>query len=130
MKRRIRRLEERAYAPEPDRKDPRRAAIIAEIKSRWERMSEPERALRRPDSGSSKRASRGGSGVGFRDERTEELIDELTAKALSGDVEPAVLRAVVALHNAKLRAIEIERRLEESGVRAEFEELKRELGIG
>jgi hypothetical protein len=68
--------------------------------------------------------------VGFRDERTEEPIDELTAKALSGDVEPAVLRAVVALHNAKLRAIEIERRLEESGVRAEFEELKRELGIG
>lgn len=49
MKRRIRRLEERAYAPEPDRKDPRRAAIIAEIKSRWERMSEPERALRRPE---------------------------------------------------------------------------------
>jgi hypothetical protein len=36
----------------------------------------------------------------------------------------------VALHNAKLRVIEIERRLEESGVRAEFEELKRELGIG
>ena len=68
--------------------------------------------------------------MGFRDERTEELIDELTAKALSGDVEPAVLRTVVALHNAKLRAIEIERRLEESGVRAEFEELKRELGIG
>jgi hypothetical protein len=56
-------------------------------------------------------------------------MDELTTKVLSGDVEPAVSHAVVALQNIKLRAIEIERRLEEADVRAEFEELKRELGI-
>jgi hypothetical protein len=37
--------------------------------------------------------------------------------------------AVVALQNIKLRAIEIERRLDEADVRAEFEELKHELGI-
>src|SRR3712207_6087627 len=55
-------------------------------------------------------------------------MDELTAKVLAGDVEPAVSHAVVALQNIKLRAIEIERRLEEADVRAEFEELKRELG--
>jgi hypothetical protein len=35
----------------------------------------------------------------------------------------------VALQNIKLRAIEVERKLEESDVRAEFEELKRVLGI-
>jgi hypothetical protein len=44
-------------------------------------------------------------------------------------VEPAVSHAVVALQNIKLRAIEVERRLEEADVRAEFEELKRDLGI-
>jgi hypothetical protein len=57
-------------------------------------------------------------------------MDELTAKVLAGDVEPAVSHAVVALQNIKLRAIEVERRLEETDVRAEFEELKRDLGIG
>jgi hypothetical protein len=56
-------------------------------------------------------------------------MDELTAKVLAGDVEPAVSHAVVALQNIKLRAIEVERRLEETDVRGEFEELKRELGL-
>jgi hypothetical protein len=40
-------------------------------------------------------------------------MDDLTRKVLAGEVEPAVSHAVVALQN----------------VRAEFEELKRELGI-
>jgi len=60
----------------------------------------------------------------------KKLMDELTAKVLVGDVEPAVSHAVVALQNIKLRTIEVERRIEETDVRAEFEELKRDLGIG
>jgi hypothetical protein len=56
-------------------------------------------------------------------------MDSLTSKVLAGEVEPSVSHAVVALQNIKLRAIEVERKLEESDVRAEFEELKRELGI-
>jgi hypothetical protein len=56
-------------------------------------------------------------------------MDDLTRKVLAGEVEPAVSHAVVALQNIKLRAVEIERRLEEADVRGEFEELKRELGI-
>jgi hypothetical protein len=56
-------------------------------------------------------------------------MDSLTTKVLGGEVEPSVSHAVVALQNIKLRAIEVERKLEESDVRAEFEELKRELGI-
>jgi hypothetical protein len=75
-------------------------------------------------------ASRGGRGRTNPETRAvKKLMDELTTKVLSGDVEPAVSHAVVALQNIKLRAIEIERRLEEADVRAEFEELKRELGI-
>jgi hypothetical protein len=57
-------------------------------------------------------------------------MDELTAKVLAGDVLPVVSHAVVALQNIKLRTIEVERRIEETDVRAEFEELKRDLGIG
>jgi len=56
-------------------------------------------------------------------------MDELTTKALEGEITPAAVHAVVALQNIKLRAIEIERRIEEADVRGEFEELKRELGI-
>ena len=75
-------------------------------------------------------ASRGGRGrVNTETRAVKKLMDELTAKVLAGDVEPAVSHAVVALQNIKLRAIEVERRLEESDVRREFEELKRELGL-
>jgi hypothetical protein len=56
-------------------------------------------------------------------------MDDLTEKVLAGEVGPAVSHAVVALQNIKLRAIEIERKLEEADVRREFEELKRELGL-
>ena len=76
-------------------------------------------------------ASRGGRGrVNTETRAVKKLMDELTAKVLAGDVEPAVSHAVVALQNIKLRAIEVERRLEETDVRGEFEELKRDLGIG
>lgn len=75
-------------------------------------------------------ASRGGRGKTNPETRAvKKLMDELTTKVLAGEVEPAVSHAVVALQNIKLRAIEIERRLDEADVRAEFEELKRELGI-
>ena len=75
-------------------------------------------------------ASRGGRGKTNPETRAvKKLMDKLTTKVLAGEVEPAVSHAVVALQNIKLRAIEIERRLEEADVRAEFEELKRELGI-
>jgi hypothetical protein len=75
-------------------------------------------------------ASRGGRGKTNPETRAvKELMDDLTTKVLAGDVEPAVSHAVVALQNIKLRAIEIERRLEEADVRGEFEELKRELGV-
>ena len=76
-------------------------------------------------------ASRGGRGrVNTETKAVKKLMEDLTAKVLVGDVEPAVSHAVVALQNIKLRAIEVERRLEEADVRAEFEELKRDLGIG
>jgi hypothetical protein len=76
-------------------------------------------------------ASRGGRGrVNTETRAVKKLMDELTAKVLVGDVEPAVSHAVVALQNIKLRAIEVGRRLEEADVRGEFEELKRDLGIG
>jgi len=75
-------------------------------------------------------ALRGGRGKTNKEVRfVKQLMDELTTKVLAGDVEPAVSHAVVALQNIKLRSIEIERRLDEADVRAEFEELKRELGI-
>jgi hypothetical protein len=75
-------------------------------------------------------ASRGGRGKTNPETRAvKKLMDELTTKVLAGEVEPAVSHAVVALQNIKLRAIEIERRLDEADVRAEFEELKRELGL-
>jgi hypothetical protein len=78
----------------------------------------------------SRMASRGGRGKTNPETRAvKKLMDKLTTKVLAGEVEPAVSHAVVALQNIKLRAIEIERRLEEADVRGEFEELKRELGI-
>jgi hypothetical protein len=73
--------------------------------------------------------SRGGRGGNPETKRIKKLMDELTEKVLSGELEPARSHAVVALQNIKLRAIEIERKLEESDVRAEWEEVKRELGI-
>lgn len=51
-------------------------------------------------------------------------MDELTTKALEGEISPSVAHAVVALQNIKLRAIETERRIEEANVRGEFEDLK------
>ena len=75
-------------------------------------------------------ASRGGRGrVNTETRAVKRLMDELTAKALADEVSPAVVHAVVALQNIKLRTIEVERRIEETDVRGEFEELKRELGI-
>ncbi len=75
-------------------------------------------------------ASRGGRGKTNPETRAvKKLMDDLTDKVLAGEVEPAVSHAVVALQNIKLRAIEIERRLDEADVREEFEALKRELGI-
>ena len=75
-------------------------------------------------------ASRGGRGRKNTETRAvKKLMDELTTKALEGEITPAAVHAVVALQNIKLRAIEIERRIEEADVRGEFEELKRELGI-
>src|SRR5215207_4204818 len=58
-----------------------------------------------------------------------ELMDHLTEQVLTGELEPAILYAAVAAQNTKLRAIEVERKLEEADVRSEFEELKRELGL-
>ena len=75
-------------------------------------------------------ASRGGRGKVNKEARAvRELMDHLTEQVLTGEMEPAILYAAVAAQNTKLKAIEVERRLEEADVRAEFEELKRELGI-
>lgn len=85
-----------------------------------------------PDKAAERRrtASRGGRGrVNAETRAIKKLMDDLTEKVLAGEVEPAVSHAVVALQNIKLRAVEIERRLEEADVRREFEELKRELGL-
>jgi hypothetical protein len=57
------------------------------------------------------------------------LMDRITEQVQDGQLEPAILYAVVAASNTKLRAVELERKLEEADVRAEFEELKRALGI-
>jgi hypothetical protein len=40
-------------------------------------------------------------------------MDDLTTRALEGDLEPSVVHAVVALQNIKLRAIEQERKVRE-----------------
>jgi hypothetical protein len=73
-------------------------------------------------------AQRGGKG-NKETKAIKKLMDDLTDKVLQGELEPSRSHAVVALQNIKLRAIEIERKLEESDVRAEWEEVKRELGI-
>jgi hypothetical protein len=86
---------------------------------------DPDRAAERR-----RTASRGGRGKTNAETRAvKKLMGDLTRKVLAGEVEPAVSHAVVALQNIKLRAIEIERKLEEADVRREFEELKRELGL-
>ena len=78
-----------------------------------------------------KMASRGGRGkVNTEVREVKRLMKGLTAKVMSGDLKPAILYAAVAAQNTLLKAIEVERRLEESDVREEFEELKRDLGIG
>jgi hypothetical protein len=85
-----------------------------------------------PDKAAERRrtAARGGRGKSNPETRAvKKLMDDLTEKVLAGEVGPAVSHAVVALQNIKLRAIEIERKLEEADVRREFEELKRELGL-
>ena len=75
-------------------------------------------------------ASRGGRGRTNPETRAiKKLMDELTTKVLAGELGTQEAHAVVALQNIKLRAIEIERRIDEADVRGEFEELKRELGI-
>ena len=75
-------------------------------------------------------ASRGGRGRKNTETRAvKKLMDDLTENVLSGELGTQEAHAVVALQNIKLRAIEIERRIDEADVRGEFEELKRELGI-
>ena len=70
-------------------------------------------------------ASRGGRGRANTAAReVRKLMDELTEKVLAGELEPKVAHAVVALQNIKLRSIEVERRLAESDVLGEFENLK------
>ena len=76
-------------------------------------------------------ASREGRGrVNSEVRAIKKLMDSLTTKVLAGSVEPKTTHAVVALQNVKLRAVEVGQNLEEADVRAEFEELKRDLGIG
>jgi hypothetical protein len=75
-------------------------------------------------------ASRGGRGKVNKEARAvRELVDHLTEQVLCGELETSILYAAVAAQNTKLKALEVERRLEESDVRAEWEEVKRELGI-
>jgi hypothetical protein len=75
-------------------------------------------------------ASRGGRGkINKEAAAVRRLMDRLTEQVRVGEITPTILYAVVAAQNTKLRAIEVERKLEEADVRAEFEELKRELGI-
>jgi hypothetical protein len=75
-------------------------------------------------------ASRGGRGKVNKEARAvRELVYHLTEQVLCGELETSILYAAVAAQNTKLKALEVERRLEESDVRAEWEEVKRELGI-
>jgi hypothetical protein len=75
-------------------------------------------------------AAKGGRGKPNPETRAvKTLMDTLTSRVLSGEVEPKVANAVVALQNVKLRALEIEKRLDEVDVRKELEELKVELGL-
>jgi hypothetical protein len=70
-------------------------------------------------------AARGGrSRVNTETRAVRKLMDGLTERVLAGDLEPKEAHAVVALQNIKLRAIEVERRLAESDVLGEFENLK------
>jgi len=70
-------------------------------------------------------ASRGGRGKANIETRAvRKLMDALTDQVLAGEVDPKEAHAVVALQNIKLRSIEVERRLAESDVLGEFENLK------
>ena len=85
-----------------------------------------------PDKAAERRrtAARGGRGKVNKEARAVRvLMDHLTEQVLCGELETSILYAAVAAQNTKLKALEVERRLEEADVRAEFEELKRELGI-
>ncbi len=70
-------------------------------------------------------ASRGGRGKVNKETRdVKKLVDRLTERTLEGEIKPAVVHAVVALQNIKLRAIEVEHRIDEANVRGEFDDLK------
>ena len=70
-------------------------------------------------------ASRGGRGKANTEARAvRKLMDELTDRVLEGDLEPKEAHAIVALQNIKLRSIEVERRLAESDVLEDFDNLK------
>ncbi len=75
-------------------------------------------------------ASRGGRGhVNTEAREAREYLRQLRDDVRSGACPPGVGAVVNQVVNTMLRSIEVERKLEESDVRAEFEELKRELGI-
>ncbi len=75
-------------------------------------------------------ASRGGRGrVNREAAEAKEYLRQLRDDVRSGTCPPGVGSVVNQVVNTMLRSIEVERKLEESDVRAEFEELKRELGI-
>jgi hypothetical protein len=70
-------------------------------------------------------ASRGGRGKANTEARAvRKLMDELTDQVLLGYLEPKQAHAIVGLQQIKLRSIEVERRLAESDVMGEFENLK------
>jgi hypothetical protein len=74
-------------------------------------------------------ASRGGRSKG--NARVRELhrrLEELAKRVISGDLETSRGAVACQLISAQIRLLEAERRFEEADVRAEFEELKRELG--
>ncbi len=75
-------------------------------------------------------ASRGGRGHVNREARdARAYLRQLRDDVRDGTCPPGVGSVVNQVVNTMLRSIEVERKLEESDVRAEFEELKRELGI-
>jgi hypothetical protein len=73
-------------------------------------------------------SARGGRTKGNPETRAiKRLLGDLTTRILSGDVEPPIAHAVIGAQNTILRCIEIERRLEESDVREEWEQFKAEI---
>jgi len=75
-------------------------------------------------------ASRGGRGHVNREARdARAYLRALRDEVRDGTCPPNVGAVVNQVVNTMLRSIEVERKLEETDVRSEFEELKRELGI-